>query len=349
MRQKKFHISASIAGLLLLPFIYGTPSIAQSNAGWSRYRPDDGQFEALFPAAPEVTQLGQGQVRYQAVTAGAERLVIQVMRAELEGTDPSQLAAAVEGLKEGLAKSGSRTMTESPATLGGCPAREIIVEHQQFFARVRMIIAGRQAFTASVAAKTVPPLRSPEAEAFFASFRPLRGCDGESNPQEKPEGGTFPSPGGEPTLAETLSWLREKLTAHAPNEIRSEDGRLLGTWFKLVRFEDCELTWREEMYTEKGTLAGETTIHLGDVDPAGTKIQQDFLTRLYFLDLHVPAGKSLVRHRVLSGDRAVMSFADETGRLRFKEVDMARRIDRAFAHAAHLCAVARNKNRKEPF
>lgn len=346
MHFKSFHTRLT---LLLLAVTCCIHASAQSPASWNLYRPDGGDFESLFPSAPDITPLGEGRVRYQAASAGAERLVLQVMRADVGDVDSSRLEDAVAGLKEGLAKSGARTLSESPATLGGCPARELILEHPQFFARMRMIVAGRRAFTAGVAAESTSLLRSPEAEAFLASFRPLRGCDGKGSFKDKAESGASSTPGGSPSLEETLSWLREKLTTHAPNEMRSNDGRLLGTWFKLVRFEGCELTWREEMYTEKGTLSGETTIHLGDLNPEGTKIQQDILSGLYFLDLYAPAGKSLVRHRVISDGKEMMSFADETARLRFREMDMARRVDRAFAHAARLCAAARNNNRKEPF
>lgn len=335
-------ISYKLLIVLLLSFAYGIRISAQSPVGWKIYRHDDGGFEALFPNTPEITPLGEERIRYQAASTGTEYLVLQVMHIDIAGANSSRLEDAIEGLKEGLAKSGARTLSESPATLGGCSARELILEHPQFFARTRMIIAGRRAFTVGVAAKTVSMLRSSQAEAFLASFRTLRGCDG--NLKE-----TTPSPGSKPSLEETLSWLREKLTTYAPNEMRSGDGRLLGTWFKLVRFEGCELTWREEMYTEKGALSGETTIHLGDLNPEGTKIQQDILSGLYFLDLYAPAGKSLVRHRVMSDSKEMMSFADETARLRFREVDIARRVDRAFAHAARQCAAARDNNRKEPF
>lgn len=349
MHLKFFHIGFSTV-LLLLSLTCGTHATAQSLVGWNLYRPDGGDFEAIFPVAPDVTPLDNGQVRYQAVRVGAEHLVLQVMRHEVGDSSRLERDKYVAGAKEGFKQSGARLLSESPATLGGCPARELMFEHPQFFIRVRIIFAGRLAFIVGVAAKTTSISRSSEAEAFFASFHPLHGCDGKLTLKERNGGGSLSSSGSDnPSLEETLSWLREKLTTYAPNEIRSADGRLLGTWFKLVRFEGCELTWREETYTEKGTLSGETTLHLGDLNPEGAKIQQDFLSGLYFLDLYTLTGKSLIRHRVLSDDKEIMPFTDETARLRFRDMDMARRVDRAFAHGARLCAAARNSNRQEPF
>ena len=162
------------AASVLLLIGNGIYSAAQSQATWTAYRWADAEFEVRFPSRPELTQLGDGAVRYQATTIGVERLVLQVQTGEVE---PTTLDDAASGLKQGLTGNGARVVSETRTTIAGCPAREMIVQNPGFFARTQLTLIGKRFFIIGVAGRTLALLQSSDANTFLASFRPAHSCE----------------------------------------------------------------------------------------------------------------------------------------------------------------------------
>src|SRR5213594_438134 len=112
MHQRTNRIAAACVTILLGSVICS----AQSQSTWATYRPTGGEFEVRFPSTPQLTQLGDGAVRYQTTTTGTDRLVLQLQTGEVE---PTTLDDAASGLKQGLTQNGARVLADTHTTVAG--------------------------------------------------------------------------------------------------------------------------------------------------------------------------------------------------------------------------------------
>ena len=142
--------------------------------------------------------------------------------------------------------------------------------------------------------------------------------------QKKPESES------EPSLNETLNWMRQKLIIGAGFYSKEEKTRIK---ISNVKVEDCIIIYTEYFNSGTGGNDIETSFQLKDIDPSSLKVEE-------FL------GGFIVSYNTLDSKQAINRDGRKTnkGFIGFQEQDMATRFGKAFAHAIKLCA-----SKKEPF
>ncbi|HZT35422.1 MAG TPA: hypothetical protein VFA15_05860 [Nitrososphaera sp.] len=135
---------------------------------------------------------------------------------------------------------------------------------------------------------------------------------------------------GEPSLAETLGWIQQKLTTGAGMYSKADKTRIK---IDGVRVDDCTITYNEFFDSDGAGGDVDTSFQLKDIDPSSIKVE-DFL------------GGFVVRYNTLDSKQAINRSGRKVdkGFIAFQEQDLAARFARALTHAIKLCA-----GKREPF
>jgi hypothetical protein len=137
--------------------------------------------------------------------------------------------------------------------------------------------------------------------------------------------------GGEPSLNETLDWIRQKLTTGAGFYSKEEKTLIK---FSGVKVDDCTIAYNEYINLDgAGDDNIETSFNLKEVDPSSIKVEEFF-------------GGFVVKYNTLGGKQAVNRSGRKVdkGFIGFQVQDMAARFAKALSHAIKLCA-----GKREPF
>lgn len=162
----------------------------------------------------------------------------------------------------------------------------------------------------------------------------------------------------EPTLEETLAWLKEKLTSSAfYKRVSSDEDGSLTTVYKVtgVGFEGCTMTMETSLAISSSFNPSirETLHHykvsLGDLDPARVEVYQLYKSDAAITEVQAyTAGDApkVQDRRDAPGlrGREVEEKAGTSIAFTFAEKDLAERAGKALAHAIKLCGAKR-----EPF
>ncbi len=161
----------------------------------------------------------------------------------------------------------------------------------------------------------------------------------------------------DPTLKETLDWIREKLTANA--NFSPSKGSAIQTvfGFEAKQFDSCEISFVERMHItglpdRPGSLI---SITLGDLDPDAITLNSGLKegtpnTRwspIWQILLKVAANKPPIKSQTITRENrggsiySVMSYP-----ISINDEGIGKRLVTAFSHAARLC---RQQTVKEPF
>jgi hypothetical protein len=173
-------------------------------------------------------------------------------------------------------------------------------------------------------------------------------------PKSKPTPATMTEPkkSVEPTLQETLAWLREKLPVNgtfSPEPMSPSDSQLQIT-FEQTQFDSCNVSWVSntgiEGASNVGTIYVKISMSLGDLDASSLVVKP------------IPLGKDAVAIEFKTTDEK-KSIKQEWGRklggkiedssgyfIILKDAEIATRIVNGLKHAIPLC---RKEKEKEPF
>lgn len=141
---------------------------------WSLHAFPEAHFSVLFPDGG--VQLDKESLKVEDADfadavwlGGSERRVFVVWGWTLEGN-----ATAEERLSEGTARveqAGNRVVWQSPLVVDGVPARDILLQSEQSWMRMRLIVTGTNLYVLQASAKTKPAVLDDSVTRFLASFR----------------------------------------------------------------------------------------------------------------------------------------------------------------------------------
>lgn len=160
---------------------------------------------------------------------------------------------------------------------------------------------------------------------------------------------------GEPSLEETLTWLKEKLEASLSSSRVVGRGAVSNDTFEAKPFSSCEVGW-QSTFSATTSVSGvgigpqgkRSSGNLGSIDPTRTKITTTPSVTYLFLFIRKDANGFLEEDFETRLGREVKLSAARSGLLIFQfrqpVEGVVPRIAKAFEHASELCAMKR-----EPF
>lgn len=156
-------------------------------------------------------------------------------------------------------------------------------------------------------------------------------------------------PQPEPTLEETLTWLKDNLPSKASyiGAFRTLD------WIERVaevEIDRCNVRWRTEQETSASRRKEGDRFSLADLDAANVALSTSQHTPpMFVLTLNAKDGRKVIKRVSLRETPmlrpSVMEYFTESVRLSFQDEATRERFQKAFTHAIKLCA----SPKKEPF
>lgn len=147
------------------------------------------------------------------------------------------------------------------------------------------------------------------------------------------------------TLKETLDWISGKLSKNYQFGMYFDNGYSI-TGFEPVNFNGCQLIWRINSTQRKEGAKDEIgvtefKVNLGDLEPTKTKTEKFNFSNfgIWYVTFYTFNNKRVVSRTLTKNRVQDRTRMRDTFTFNFKEtdIDVARRMVKAFSHAIALC------------
>lgn len=147
------------------------------NTDWHLFTPPEKTFSAEFPCEPTQENGPRNEYSCDLLDAGGLRIFsVSVWKSDFEGARIRDEAAFERSVKESFTPNHT-IVNMTPIKIDGGLGREVIVSNRRDNMdnlRGRVIIFGTHRFEVAYIATDKKLLESPQADRFFAGFKPLR-------------------------------------------------------------------------------------------------------------------------------------------------------------------------------